>query len=315
MNQDTRLYLVAKMYYIDQMKQNEIADALQIQSMAVSRLLRRAEQEGIVTFHVQEPNQINWNLGKEFKKKYPHMKEVIVVDVLEGQDARVVVGKAAAFYLKGIINKNSVIGISWGRVIQRFTEALPNMDFPDVRVLQMSGGFLCAHEEAMMPSNLVKSMSERLHCGSCFLNAPLIVESNEIRTALMKDALLQYMEELSAKMDVSIYGLSALSRKTTMSNMGLLPEESYNELLRLGAVGDVMGYFIGEDGQLIKWSRWDCYMGTSIQTAISAPNAICLASGVEKRQILELALKFHYCNTLIVSSDLANALLNRAAEG
>ena len=44
MNQDTRLYLVAKMYYIDQMKQNEIADVLQIQSMAVSRLLRRAEQ-------------------------------------------------------------------------------------------------------------------------------------------------------------------------------------------------------------------------------------------------------------------------------
>lgn len=310
MEQDSRLYLVAKMYYIDQMKQNEIADALQIQTMTVSRLLRKAEQEEIVTFHVREPDQINWKLGKQLKKKYPDMKEIIAVDVHDGQDARRMIGKAAAFYVKGILKGDSVVGISWGQVIQRFTEALPSMELPGARVLQMSGGFLCEENESMMPYNLVKSVSERLHCPSVFLNAPLMVATSQIKASLMEDPLLKYAESLSGKLDIAIYGLSPLGREATMSSVGALSPACYEELRQCGAVGDVMGYFIDAGGRLVDWSRRDCYMGTSIQEAAKAPNAVCLATGMEKQRMLDLALRGHYCNTLVVASDLAKALLD-----
>ena len=51
MEKDFRLYLVAKMYYVEHMRQNDIAKAMGISNMMVSRLLKRAEEEDVVTFN------------------------------------------------------------------------------------------------------------------------------------------------------------------------------------------------------------------------------------------------------------------------
>lgn len=65
MTEEFRIYHVAKLYYIDHMKQNDIAEMLSISPMLVSRILKRAEQEGIVTFQVRSPNQLDcsWARG------------------------------------------------------------------------------------------------------------------------------------------------------------------------------------------------------------------------------------------------------------
>ena len=55
MSQDFLLALVAKMYYVDKVKQREIAERLHLTPMAVSRALKEADQKGIVTYHVKMP--------------------------------------------------------------------------------------------------------------------------------------------------------------------------------------------------------------------------------------------------------------------
>ena len=53
MQNDNLLYMIARLYYIDKVKQNEIAKRFNLTSMSVSRYLKEAETAGIVTFNVK----------------------------------------------------------------------------------------------------------------------------------------------------------------------------------------------------------------------------------------------------------------------
>jgi len=100
---ELRIYLIAKMYYIDHMKQSEIGKELNISTMMVSRYLKKAEDEGIVTVSIRSQNHINWEKGSRIKRKYPSLKEALVVDVEEEDDARKSVGLVAAKYLQDVL--------------------------------------------------------------------------------------------------------------------------------------------------------------------------------------------------------------------
>lgn len=309
MKKDFRIYLIAKMHYVDHMKQNDIAQAMGISNMMVSRMIKQAEEEGIVTFHVHAPNKINWELGKKVKDRYPNLKEALVVMPDDDEDPRQIVAEAAAEYVQGLVEKESIIGLSWGRTILEFVNALRAPGVPDLKVLQMSGGFLCEKSIEMMPANLVKVASEHLNANPYFLSAPMFVTSAEVRQSLMMDPLLQYLDDMFGKTDISVYGLSELDQATSMKEVGIVNERDIEELKAKGAVGDVMGYFLNAAGQIVEWSKTPCYMGASLQTASKAPNAICLATGAHKSRIMKLALEHNYCNTVIISYDLAYELL------
>ena len=312
--QDFRLYLVAKMYYIDGMQQNEIARFFGITPMMLSRLLERAKKEGIVTFQVRSPGKINWEMGLQIKKKYPGLREALVVMTEKGEDSREEIGAVAAEYVQDILKEDDILGISWGKSILSFVNALNDSRFPNVKVVQMSGGFLYENRYEMMPANIVKKASESLGAVPLFLNAPMFVPSESIKNELMKDSLVQYAHELFGKMQISIYGLSDLRQATSMKEVGIINSDEVEELLNLGAVGDVMGYFLNQKGEIVNWSRTPCYMGASLPLAASAPNAICLATDADKANILDIALTHHYANTVILSHDLASALLEQHKE-
>lgn len=309
MKKDFLLSLIAKMYYVDNINQSDIAKEFGISPMMVSRSLDRAKKEGIVSFDIKTPHRINWNLGLQLKEKYPALREALVVMTEEKDDAREQVGRVAAGYVQELLKKDSVLGISWGKSILRFVEFLSEAGYPNIIVAQMSGSFLCVDAYQMIPSNLVKKASDQIGAVPMFLNTPMFVASREVRQSLMSDRLLQHLESLYDKMDITVYGLSDIDQMSTMQSVGVITPEEIEELKRCGAIGDVMGYFINEDGDIVKWSKSDCYMGASLKTAARASHAVCLATGAKKRRIVDIALRRSYMNTLIVSYDLAVELL------
>ena len=309
MSDDFRVYHVAKLYYIDHLKQTDIAEMLGISNMLVSRILKRAEVEKIVTFQVKSPDRLNWEMGSQVKKRYPMLKEALVVQLDPQENSRQQIGRVAAAYVSNLLTENSMLGISWGRTICEFAKALHGVSFPGMKVIQMSGGFLYENDMMMMPSNLVKLVSDRLQCEPVFLNVPLYVPTEETRRLLMQDPVCQYVQKLAAKCHVTVYGLSSLAETATTLHVGVLTREDVQELQALGAIGDVMGFFIDGAGEMVKWSKKDCNLGAPLETVSAVPHAICLAGEEEKAVILRKAIEHRYCNTVIISSDLAELLL------
>ena len=50
------LYEVAKLYYIDELKQESIGRRLKISKYKVSRILKKAKDEGIIKIQVYKPD-------------------------------------------------------------------------------------------------------------------------------------------------------------------------------------------------------------------------------------------------------------------
>lgn len=309
MSDDFRTYHIAKLYYVDGYKQNEIAAMLHISTMLVSRILKKAEAEKIVTIQVHAPNNYDVEAAGALKRKYSALREAVVVRIEESGDMHQQIGQAAAQYVNNILHDACVLGISWGKTIYSFVNALSPAPCDDMRVLQLSGGFLFDSNYLMMPSNLVQVASDRLRCGAVFLNAPMFVASEEMRDMLAKEPPIRHALELSGQSDINVMGASRLGEESTMSKVAIVDAADREELRSLGAIGDVMGEFIDARGDIIEWSKSGRTVGVSIAGLRPDAYNICMGGEENKAQVMDLAIRRKYANTLVISQDLARKML------
>lgn len=300
---------IAKLYYIDKVKQKEIAERFQLTPMLVSRLLKRAEDENIVQFYIKTPSQMNLELGKKVKEKY-HLSECIALKMDEGMSSRLQLGKFLADYMGGMMSDGNVIGISWGKTILEFVRSLPYFNYPQTKIIQLSGGFTYDLDDMSTPSNIIRIANERINGRPLFINAPFFIETEEAKMQLLKDKNNQMLLELAKQSNFNIIGASPLDKESTTAKVGVLQQDDIQELAEKGAVGDLAGFLIDKEGNQVEWSKSKLYMGVPLEEISKAQNVICLADGRQKYEVLKAALNKNYFNILITSETMANLLIN-----
>ena len=306
-----RLYHVVKLYYIDRLKQAEIAEMMHLSVMSVSRLLKAAEENGLVSVEVHSPENLDHEMSLALKEKYPSMKESLVLSARPDERTRVQLAAVAASYVQDLLTDRSVMGISWGKTISMFASQLRPSRAQNVQVIQLSGGFLYESNYLMMPSNIVQTASDKLRSQTLYLNMPMFISNLETKRQLLQDPLNRFVLDKAQQCSINVVGLSNLDAAPTMQKVGVLSEEDLEELKSVGAIGDIVGYFINAQGELVHWSKSELYGGADLETIAAAPYVICLAMEPEKARVTHLALKKQYINTLITTRELALALLKQ----
>jgi DNA-binding transcriptional regulator LsrR (DeoR family) len=116
---------VAHLYYRSGLRQTEITERLGIHQSTVSRLLQRAEKEGIVRISLSLPSGLHPELEEALQSAYG-LREAIVVDSIDREEQIVRdLGAAAAFYLETTLRGSDVIGISsWSAALLAMVEAM-----------------------------------------------------------------------------------------------------------------------------------------------------------------------------------------------
>ena len=131
----------AKLYYLLDYNQNDIAKKLGVSRPTVSRLLQQAKEEGIVEIKINDPAEDIQQLAKQLEQKF-NLKKAIVVSVPEHQDGIIkkYLGKEAAEYLRSIVKDGDVIGVIWGTTLYHVALQLRHKHVKDVKVVQLKGG-------------------------------------------------------------------------------------------------------------------------------------------------------------------------------
>ncbi len=115
---------VAQMYYSEHKRQAEIAEHLHLSQATVSRMLKRAEAEGIVRTSIIPPVGTFNDLETRLRERYD-VPEAIVVDCSEDRDGAIMarIGEAAAHFLEVTLSQNEIIGVSsWSQTIFKMVE-------------------------------------------------------------------------------------------------------------------------------------------------------------------------------------------------
>ena len=312
MQNDNLLYMIARLYYIDKVKQNEIAKRFNLTSMSVSRYLKEAETAGIVTFNVKTPWNIEMEKSRRLCQKL-NLKECTVIRGGAEDDIQQLLADYASDYISGKMRDDISIGISWGSTISKLVRKLPYMKVDNCRIVQLSGMFTI-NDYSITPQNIMSELANKLNAQVFTLNAPLYVTSEELRNMIMQEPSNQELLEQAGKCDMMIFGVSAMNDGATTIKSGIISQEDVEELRKQGSIGDVAGMYIDEHGDPCSWSKKNCFTGIPFDIISRSQDSICIAGETNKANVIQVAAERGFFNTLITSESIADALLQAGQE-
>ncbi len=302
------LVTVADLYYLQDRTQAEIARALRISRPHVSRLLKRARETGIVTISVRPPFGLSTELAEELGKLFP-LRDVRVIAAGGAPLPRV--AEAAASYLASRIQRESVVGVSWGRTVRMIADVVPSDPRRSVEVVPLVGGMGPVGDE-IHANEIARRLASRLGGKYYVLNAPALAERANARAMLVRDATVRGILERARKADVAVVGIGGMVASSTLVRVGYLKPDHLRRLRASGAVGDICSRFFGKDGAPCQSPLTDRVVGIELNDLRQLPWVVGAAVGTEKAPAILGALRGGYINVLVTDETTARAVLRLA---
>jgi deoxyribonucleoside regulator len=311
------LLRAARLYYEANQTQKEIAEHLQVSRSTVSRLLRRAREQGIVRISIQDSLAATAQLAQALMDRF-ELRDVVVAAQTWGLPdslGRKRIGQAAARYLCQILGDGALVGIGWGRTLYEMVEALEECEAEArIDVIPLLGGLA-----QVAPSFQVNELARRLgdfFGGSwrpCFIPAILPDKATHESLKRMKD--IRQMMELWKALDVAVVGIgnNAYDSEFEVLFARYLEPEMKDRLRDHNVAGDLcMRFFTREGIPQGGWTRE--IMGIELEELQRIPCVIGLAGGSSKTEALLGAISGGYINTLVTDEPAAEGLLKAVGD-
>ena len=245
------------------------------------------------------------------------LRDVVVVDVPaapteHGSDplARERVARSAADYLASV-RPHGTIGVSWGRTMLELAGQLRPGWTEASEIVQLNG----ATSRSARPTRaneIVERFGLTTGASIRLMAAPAIVGSAELRRALERDPSVGETLEAARSAPTAIFGLGVLSFDSVHIESGNLSEMELAALREAGAVGDVLGRFLAEDGRVAFPELDRRTVGLPLEELARKELAIGLAAGVGRGPIALAALRARCLNVLVTDEPTADWVLDRA---
>ena len=165
---------VARLYYVRDLTQQDIAERLGVSRFKVLRLLEQARAEGVVRFEIDEPARVDDGLSRALEQRYG-LSTALVVD-----DAVI----AAATLLPRVLTPDDVLGVAWGETLAAIEQQLAPPG-PGVPVVQVCGAI-----EGLAPGTGPTELAARYAAwsGGAFhpLEAPAVADEEALRRAVSR---------------------------------------------------------------------------------------------------------------------------------
>lgn len=302
------LIKVANMYYIENMKQNDIADKLGVNRTTISKYLKRAMQAGIVQISIA--NDSYENLESALESKFG-LKEVYIVDSsIDTEEVKNNTGKAGLAFLKRILNDHDVVGFAWGSSMAGIAKnaVLEHCSEIKADMVPLVGGPENVDSEFHV-NTIVYKIAHAFRAQSHYLYAPALSKTAEIRKAIMQDVNYQKIANFWEQLDIAVVGVGAPVKHSNIVWAGAFGKESIEELAAAGVVGEICSVFYDANGQTVTTSLSDKIIAVHLDKLRNLRYSIGIATSPEKVPAIHGALKGKLLNVLITDAETANLLL------
>jgi len=309
---------VARMYYVLQYKQTQIAEQLDISQATISRLLKRAQEEQIIRINISIPTGIYSDIEMNLEKAYG-LKEVIVVDSVDDNEEQIMrdIGAAAAYYLEQTVKPSEIIGLSsWSKTLMAMVDAMNPLPKPaGAEVIQVLGGVGNPAVERHA-DHLVRRLAILVRGKAVFLPAPGVLASPEMKNLYLQDPYVASTIEMFPKITLCLVGIGSVEPSDMLASSGnVFSNEELDHLCQLGAVGDVCMRFFDADGNPVKNATSDRVIGMDLEQLRQVRRCVGVAGGERKIAAIRGALRGGYINVLITDINTAKALLETSTCG
>ena len=301
----------ARLYYQDEMTQQEVAEALGVSRPTVSRLLAQARQEQIVQITIVDPFATHEDLETQLIESFGLEHAMVVAGKGLSNDLLIRrLGFATAGYLQQALSDGQKVGIGWGRTLHATVQALDNRRQANIQVLPIIGG-LGQISPSFQVNNLAQRLAEKLGGDWQPFYVPAFVSDPAALEGLMRLPDVDAVLEIWSQLDLALVGIGhfALQHQSSMFFATYMADETLRKLERCGAVGDLCGRFFDIHGQ--RCFAEPGVVGISLEQLKALNGIVGVAGGEEKIAAILGALRGDYLNVLITDSVTAMGILER----
>lgn len=300
---------IARLYYVGNLTQQEIADNLNISRTKVSRCLDKAREEGIIEIKINSPQEDYSDLEYEIEKKYS-LKECIIVPTY---DRREDILKDMAYALGGmfkrIIEDGDYVGIGWGTSLKAIADYLDPEIKIDIKVVPLIGGI--GKVGTGIHTNLVaRTLANKFGGVSYMINSPAVLDSSEAKEIMQNDSNTREIIKMSGRVRTAMVGMSDIGLQSTLLKNGNFKVEEFDYLNSLGVAGDVNLIFIDENGRYIQNEINKRIITTPIEIIKKIENIIGVGFGDRKLKVILGALRGGIINILLTDETTAKNIIN-----
>ncbi len=300
---------VAWMYYVEEMTQSAIADALGVGRITVVRLL--AEARALREVRIGLSREISDLAGIEIEaQKRLGVNEVVAAPLSAGGDPRAVIAAAAGEYVSRLLRPDMKIGLGWGETLSRMVGFLEDKTVPRMSVVSLLGGVMRAR--AANPSECAWQFS-RAYMADCYmLAAPAIVDSRETKRALIERCGLGEVYDLAQALDAVVVGIGGDNSFGGAKSYGFMDDEEIAGLKARGAVGNILYTFFDAEGRPVDHPVNGRTLSIPIESLRKASSCIVVGGGPDKVRAIVAGCKLLQPTALITDEATAKAIASFA---
>ncbi len=164
---------VARLYYVRDLTQQQIAERLGVSRFKVLRLLEQARDEGVVRFEIDEPVPIRDDLSRALEERYGLATALVVESG---------VSAAAASLLPRLLGPRDVLGVAWGKTLVSLVAHLPPAEaaVPVVQICGAIDGLVSGTGPTEVAALYARWAGGRFHP----LQVPAIADAGALRRAV-----------------------------------------------------------------------------------------------------------------------------------
>jgi DNA-binding transcriptional regulator LsrR (DeoR family) len=300
------------MYYVEEMTQSAIADALGIGRITVVRLLSEARAMNEVRISLSRDVAALSRLEIRLQKTHD-IPEVIVAPLSStGADPRPAVAAAAGEFVSDMLRPDMKVGLGWGTTLNKSLSFITERQVPRLSVVSLLGGITRAR--AANPAEFAWQFS-RIFMAECYLlAAPAIVDSAATKRALIERCGLKEVFDFSQSLDAVVVSVGSLALDSTTNFYNNIAGAELEALRGRGGVGDILYNFFDIEGRLIDHPLNERSMSIPLPTLCSAPIRVLVSGGLDKLDALTGAFKLLRPTVVITDEATAAALLARVGD-
>ena len=310
----TLLYRVAKAYYLDQKTQQEIADVENFSRSQISRILKKALDEGLVTYSLNFPDVVDEaTMAVALEERLGLEQEVLLPSFYqEGQkpNADVVcknLALGAAETLPALLGAAKNIGIGWGRTLYNASLCIRPQRYVKGRTFLPLIGSSGDNNPMLQINTLVDRFGARFHADRKYVNMQSLLAKDSLGP--MVPSSIQSLMDKWKELDAAIIGIGGPPVGNFNNLISEFPRSYKRQVQASGTVGDILSQFFFENGDIFRMDAHYQLLAINIEELRSVKNVIAMASGSEKRDSIRVAARLGYIKTLITDYNTAQEIL------
>ncbi|HMB47193.1 MAG TPA: sugar-binding transcriptional regulator [Afifellaceae bacterium] len=306
---------VAWLYHIEGLTQGAIADHLGVTRLKVNRALGEALRNGVVRVSIQSPYAPCLDLEAEVKQRFGLKDASIAPQPSDDANVQPLIGAELGRYLSILLADPSIrlFGIGWGNTLHFATRSIMPSRKDPLEIISLMGGL--SKGSGINSFEITTRLADLYSAERAYLTVPIYASTEQSRDTIRVQEVFQEVLMKVGQADGIAMGVGDISERSLLVRDGLPNGVTAGDLIAAGAVGDMLGYFIDEDGHLIDLPINRQVIGVSPFELTDMPNVILAAGGQRKIKIMAAALKTGIVDVLITDQRTAQSILSRTRPG